>query len=85
MDAAKTKRRTPRTAERYPSFDTLPDDALLKRQQIFPALVPISTPTIWRWRRNGIYPEPDLKVRATEFWRAGTVRKFLRQKVPEAA
>lgn len=68
-----------------PSFDALPDSALIREAQLVqspkrpgsPAPLPFSAPTLWRKVRAGTFPKPlKLSERVTA-WRVADVRKWL--------
>jgi len=68
-----------------PSFDTLPDSALIRESCLVqspkrpdrPAPLPFSAPTLWRKVRAGTFPRPlKLSERITA-WRVGEVRAWL--------
>jgi len=68
-----------------PSFDTLPDSALIREAQLVqspkrpdrPALLPFSGATLWRKVKAGTFPQPlKLGAKITAF-KVGEVRAWL--------
>lgn len=35
----------------------------------------VSEMTIWRWRRAGLWPEPDVTINGRHYWRRSTVQR----------
>ena len=67
-----SRKRTPR--EVYEDFDKLPDAADVDVRVI--SLIEDKCPsTVWRWVKEGKYPQPHRKGDRTTCWRVGTVRK----------
>lgn len=55
-------------------------DALLSSKQV-KQVVPVTDMTLWRWQRDLGFPKPiKLNENGRNFWRAGLVRDWLRQR-----
>jgi predicted DNA-binding transcriptional regulator AlpA len=52
-----------------------PLEGLISRKQL-KQLLPISTMTIWRWQRDGKFPQ-HVTIGRTSFWRVTDIRAFL--------
>ena len=69
-----------------PSFDELPDSALVRQSQLVrdpkhptrPAPLPFSPATLWRKVREGTFPAPVRLGAAITAWKVGDVRAWLR-------
>ena len=69
-----------------PSFDELPDSALVRQSQLVrdpkhptrPAPLPFSAATLWRKVREGTFPAPLKLGPAISAWCVGDVRAWLR-------
>ncbi len=72
---------TPRTPETSSSsvvlLGKLPADGYVRQSQLIPAIVPFSSPTLWRKVKAGTFPKPvKLSPRITA-WRVEDVRAWL--------
>lgn len=79
----------PPTAQRptatIPSFDLMPDSALIRESQLVqspkrpgvPAPLPFSGPTLWRKVAAGTFPPPLKLSKRVTAWRVGDVRTWL--------
>ena len=54
-----------------------PKPGLLRQCQIIPTLVPISSPTLWRWVRAGRFPAPVKIGPRAVAWKAEEVHAWL--------
>lgn len=63
---------------------TAQPEVFLRRTQIMPALVPISTATFWRWVKNGSFPAP-VKVNGITMWRSSDVHAWIERSTAKAA
>ena len=69
-----------------PSFDELPDSALVRQSQLvrdpkrpsLPTPLPFSAATLWRKVREGTFPAPTKLSDAITAWRVGDVRAWIR-------
>lgn len=66
-------------------FDTLPDDAFLRQSQLVKnpkrpgfSILPFSSATLWRMVKVGTFPQPVKVTGSITAWRAGDVRRWLR-------
>ena len=55
-------------------FDSLPDSAFV-RLPVVAGLHSISTPTVWRWVKRGILPEPEKLGPGVTAWNVGKLRR----------
>ncbi|MCE1194224.1 MAG: AlpA family phage regulatory protein [Acidovorax sp.] len=70
---------------RPPSFDDLPDSALVRQAQLVPnrkkpgvpVLLSISAASLWRKVAGGTFPKPIRLGARTTAWRVGDVRAWL--------
>lgn len=71
-----------------PSFDDLPDSALIRERQLVqsykrpdvPAPVPFSSATLWRKVRMGEFPQPIKLGERITAWKVGEVRQWLQSR-----
>jgi predicted DNA-binding transcriptional regulator AlpA len=57
-------------------FNDLPDEAVVRLPAVR-NLFAISSPTVWRWSKTGVLPEP-IRIGGITAWRVGDLRKALR-------
>ena len=57
-------------------FDSLPDSAGA-RLPVVAALFAVSTPTVWRWSRQGLIPGPT-KRGGVALWNVGELRRAMK-------
>ena len=77
---------TRRVTDTIPSFDELPDSALVRLPQLvrdpkrpnLPTPLPFSASTLWRKLREGSFPEAVKLGDAITAWRVGDVRAWIR-------
>ena len=68
-----------------PSFDTLPDSALIRESHLVqspkrpdrPTPLPFSAPTLWRKVKAGTFPKPIKLSERITAWKVGEVRAWL--------
>lgn len=91
LKASKSPVSTPLTAPArtatavIPSFDTLPDSALIRESCLVqspkrpdrPAPLPFSAPTLWRKVKAGTFPRPVKLSERITAWKVGEVRAWL--------
>ncbi len=58
------------------NFDSLPDAANV-RQPVVEGLFDISGPTVWRWVKSGLLPEPRKQSKGVTTWNVGELRRRL--------
>lgn len=58
-------------------FDSLPDVAFIRQAQLIPAIIPISSATLWRRVKAGTLPAPYKLSCRTTAWRVGDIRQWL--------
>lgn len=83
--AGKTKTKGVRCTAVIPSFDELPDSALVRQAQLVrspkhptrPAPLPFSAATFWRRVQEGTFPSPIKLSERITAWRVGDVRAWL--------
>lgn len=76
-----------RTTVAIPSFDELPDSALVRQSQLVrdpkhptrPAPLPFSPATLWRKVRDQSFPAPVRLGAAITAWKVADVRKWMAQ------
>ena len=76
---------TRRVTDAIPSFDELPDSALVRLPQLvrdpkrpsLPTPLPFSASTLWRKLRDGEFPAPARLGPAITAWRVGDVRAWI--------
>lgn len=56
-------------------FEFLPDCAIV-RLPVVRQLFGISSPTVWRWSKNGLLPAP-IRVAGITGWQVGAIREAL--------
>ena len=74
-----------RPADTIPSFDTLPDSALIRESQLVQspkrpdraAPLPFSAPTLWRKVKNKTFPAPVKLSERITAWKVGEVRAWI--------
>lgn len=52
------------------------NESLLPIQHIR-MLLQVSDPTVWRWVRDGKFPQPVKRINRIRYWRAGDVKRWL--------
>lgn len=73
------------TVKRFPSFDDLPDSALVRQAQLVPnrkkpgvpVLLSISAASLWRKVASGTFPKPIKLGERITAWRVGDVRAWI--------
>lgn len=81
-----------RVTDAIPSFDELPDSALVRLPQLIrdpkrpnlPAPLPFSAATLWRKVRGGTFPAPTKLGAAISAWCVGDVRAWIRAQAEAA-
>lgn len=58
-------------------FDALPDSAYIRKKQLIPNVVPISSATLHRKCKAGQFPPSYKLFSRVSAWRVGDVRSFL--------
>jgi len=58
-------------------FESLPDCAIV-RLPIVRQLFGISSPTVWRWSKNGLLPTP-IRVAGITGWQVGAIKLALKR------
>ena len=58
-------------------FNELPAEALIRQNQLVPAIIPISTATLRRMVAAGEFPMSVQLTKRVRAWRAGDVRTWL--------
>jgi hypothetical protein len=61
----------------------LPDDALINQSAAKLLAGDVSDMTFWRWRKNGVIPEP-LKIRGRNYWQKGEFLQALETAAQES-
>jgi predicted DNA-binding transcriptional regulator AlpA len=56
--------------------DKVPATGFLRQSQIIPKIVPISSPTLWRWIRDGKFPKPVKLSSRMVGWRCEDVKAW---------
>lgn len=64
----------PQPAQALPDLSNLPDSALIRERDLVPAYVPVARSTLWRWVRNGTWPQPVRLGPNCVAWRVGDIR-----------
>ena len=64
---------TPAQARAFEGFDTLPDAAHVD-VHVVAAVRGISVPSVWRWARKGLLPQPVRPTPGTTRWNVGALR-----------
>ena len=59
------------------NFDNLPDTGYIRQWQLIPAVVPVSSATLWRKCKAGLFPRPVKLSARVSAWNVGAVRKWL--------
>ncbi|WP_394791516.1 helix-turn-helix transcriptional regulator [Rhodoferax sp.] len=75
-----------------PSFDKLPDSALIREAQLVrsvkrpdvPVPLPFSAATLWRMVRAGTFPAPHKLSQRVTAWTVGDVRGWIANQMAEA-
>ena len=73
---ARAKNRAKMVDDTLARFDSLPNEARTTWRVVC-ALWGVSSPTAWRYLREGRIPKPDAKVGGSNFWTIGTLRQSL--------
>lgn len=58
-------------------FESLPDCAIVRLPMVR-QLFGISSPTVWRWSKNGLLPQP-IRVSGITGWQVGAIKKALKR------
>jgi predicted DNA-binding transcriptional regulator AlpA len=58
-------------------FESLPDCAIV-RLPVVRQLFGISSPTVWRWSKNGLLPVP-IRVAGITGWQVGAIKSALKR------
>lgn len=85
ISATKPEVATTRSPAAIPSFDELPDSALVRQSQLVrdpkhptrPTPLPFSPATFWRRNREGTFPKPVKLGERITAWRVGDVRAWI--------
>ena len=62
-------------------FESLPDCAIVRLPMVR-QLFGISSPTVWRWSKNGLLPTP-IRVSGITGWQVGAIKLALKRHVSE--
>ncbi|MGX5651525.1 helix-turn-helix transcriptional regulator [Hydrogenophaga borbori] len=81
---------TTRNSAALPSFDELPDWALVRQSQLVrdtknltrPTPLPFSPATFWRRVKDGTFPKPIKLGKRITCWRVGEVRAWIASQSP---
>ncbi|RYH30970.1 MAG: AlpA family phage regulatory protein [Alcaligenaceae bacterium] len=76
----------------FPSFDDLPDSALVRQSQLVrdpkhptrPTPLPFSAATFWRMVGSGAFPQPTRLSSAITCWRVSDVRAWIKSRTAAA-
>ena len=55
----------------------LPASGYVRQAQLIPAIIPISSPTLWRWCKTGRFPKPKKLGPRVVAWSCAEVREWL--------
>lgn len=58
----------------------LPVRGYLRESQLIPAIIPISSATLWRWSKSGKFPKPARLGPRVTAWRVEDVRAWLAER-----
>lgn len=83
---------TTRSTAAIPSFDDLPDSALVRQSQLVrdpkhptrPTPLPFSAATFWRMVGSGAFPQPTKLSSAITCWRVSDVRAWIKSRTAAA-
>lgn len=64
-------------------FESLPDCAIVRLPMVR-QLFGISSPTVWRWSKNGLLPKP-IRVSGITGWQVGAIKLALQRHSIEEA
>lgn len=62
-----------------PTFDQLPDSALINTKTVSDLFGGLSLTTLWRWVKNGDLPQPT-RIGGRKLWSVADVRRTLADK-----
>jgi predicted DNA-binding transcriptional regulator AlpA len=62
-------------------FESLPDCAIVRLPMVR-QLFGISSPTVWRWSKNGLLPTP-IRVSGITGWQVGAIKLVLKRHASE--
>jgi predicted DNA-binding transcriptional regulator AlpA len=68
------------TETNRPTFGTLPDDALVRINQVIPDAINVGKSTFYRWVQQGAAPAPVHPNGGAAMWHVGTLRKWIRSR-----
>ena len=55
----------------------LPPTGYIRKAQLIPAIIPVSSSTLWRWVKNGQFVPPVKLSENVTAWRVEDVRQWL--------
>ncbi len=59
------------------NLEQLPEQGFLRQSQIIPSIVPISSPTLWRWIKLKKFPAPVKLGPRMVGWRVSDVSRWI--------
>ena len=58
----------------------LPATGYVRESQLIPAIVPVSSATLWRWSKDGRFPKPARLGPRVTAWKVEDVRRWMAEK-----
>lgn len=62
---------------------SLPESGYIRMAQLVPAIIPVSSATLWRKVKAGTFPAPVKLGPRTTAWKVDSVREWLRNPIAE--
>ncbi len=58
----------------------LPATGFIRQRDLIPGIVPISSPTLWRWCKSGRFPAPSKLGPRVTAWKVEDVRAWMAER-----
>ncbi|MDE2174899.1 MAG: AlpA family phage regulatory protein [Betaproteobacteria bacterium] len=70
----------PNTSPRTTGTPSLPATGYIRQRDLIPSIVPISSPTLWRWCNAGRFPKPSKLGPRVTAWKVEDVRAWMEER-----
>lgn len=66
-------------------LESLPATGYVRESQLIPSILPISSPTLWRWHKSGKFPSPVKLGPGVTAWKVEDVLAWMAEREAEHA